>query len=158
MATLHQQCAKRVIANAHLMINMNAHIGYTWSPARWSGINGHVHPPHVPPWADCSSATTYLFWEARVTVRGSAGADIVNGLNWKAGNTATQINHGRRHKLGSKAWIPGRTLLFYGGKVITHVTLWLGLGKVFSHGTQTGPKYLDWDYRHDFRFANAYAL
>lgn len=161
MTTTHQKCAARAIKTAHLMIDRNASIGYTWDPARWSGINGRVHPPKVPPWADCSSATTYLFWEARVFIRGSAGTDLVNGLNWKAGNTATQINHGKRHQLGMRAWIPGRTLLFYGRSEragITHVTLWLGFGKVFSHGSQTGPKYLDWNYRDDFQQARAYAI
>ena len=49
--------------------NRNA-IGYTQGSQRWSGIDEKIRPPGNPPWADCSSWATWIFW----TIWGPPGA------------------------------------------------------------------------------------
>jgi cell wall-associated NlpC family hydrolase len=140
-------------------VNQRAHIHYTQAAARWQGIaRGLRGPAHQPDYADCSAYTTWCFWTARVVLRGRAGTDIVNGTAWKSGYTGTQIQHGRLHHHGVGAWYAGRTLVFYGRPTVEHVALYVGNGKVVSHGTEAGPLYLDWDYRPDFSQARAYTV
>merc|ERR1712000_605723 len=60
------------------------------APKRWNGITRKEYPPNAPVWSDCSSAVSWIYW----TVFGT-GKDILNGQNWKSGNTATQVQHGK---------------------------------------------------------------
>lgn len=111
-------------------VERRGEIDYTQTIARWSGINQVRDFPRLPPHADCSSFTTWVFWTSRRHVRGHAGVDVVNNLRWQAGYTGTQINHGARHKNNRPGlWKAGRTLVFYGGPSNgsdpSHVALWV---------------------------------
>lgn len=76
--------------------------------------------------------------------------DVVNGANWKAGFTGTQVAHGRRIKGGRLA---RGDLVFYAnsGSTPRHVAICVGKrdgrAMVVSHGSESGPLYLRWDYR-----------
>jgi len=102
---------------------------------------------------------------ARIAVRGSAGEDVINGQHWRAGYTGTQTAHGTLHRFGTRFWKPGRTLVFYGQPHdISHVALYVGKDKVtgrhmvVSHGSDSGPNFIPYDYRSDFREARAYPV
>ena len=132
---------------------------------RWGGINNKIRLPDVPPYADCSSFTTWVFHNARIAVRGARGEDVVNNQHWQAGYTGTQILNGKLHRFGPKFWKPGRTLVFYGKPHdIGHVALYVGRDKVtgrymvVSHGSESGPNFIPYDYRSDFRYAKAYPV
>jgi hypothetical protein len=156
MAT-YEQVAKLTVATAMEGVRVRQKIAYTQGGTRWSGIDRHIKGPSQPPAADCSSYTTWLAWQSRIRLRKGAGTDVINGLRWQRGNTATQITKGKRHRLGVNGWIPGRTLVFYGHPV-HHVALYVGHGRVVSHGSNPGPLYLPWNYRGDFNHARAYKI
>ena len=157
MPVTSAQVAKIVVATAMQGVSKRAGIHYTQSASRWSGISRHIKGPSQPPYCDCSSYTTWLIWQARVRCRKTAGTDVVNGANWNYGNTATQITKGIRHRLGVGHWYAGRTLVFYGHPV-SHVAVYVGGGRVVSHGQESGPLYLPWNYRSDFNHARAYQI
>ena len=93
--------------------------------------------------ADCSSFVTWCLWDALGGLM--AGPDIVNGSNWKAGYTGTQIGHG--HEVPINRAQPG-DLAFYGPSrsMINHVTIVVAPGRVISHGQESGPLSLPLDY------------
>ena len=138
-----------------------AKIAYTEGGSRWDGIDHSRDFPELPHYADCSAFCTWVFWASRRHVRGSAGADIVNGQRWMAGYTGTMINHGARHRDNSPGtlWKPGRTCVFYAdsGSTPTHVALYVGNGRVISHGSQSGPQSRPYNYRRIVQ-ARAYAI
>ena len=78
--------------------------------------------------------------------RRAKGPDIVNGANWAAGFTGTQTSHGKRV---SPASIRGGDLAFYADKngKIGHVAIYVGDGKVVSHGQSSGPSLVPLNYR-----------
>lgn len=164
----HARVARHVRYVAELGVDHRASWHYTQSPRRWQGINERVLSPSTPTHSDCSSGIAWLFWDARVHIRGKAGQDILNGLNWKAGNTDSMIRHGTRHQHGPEYWIPGRTCIFYGGprdgSDPTHVSLWMGdvrgygANQCWTMGSEPGPFITDWDYRSDWRQARAYRI
>lgn len=133
------------------------------SKLRWDGIKYRVLGPHQPLWSDCSSWATWLVWQARVRIRGSAGADIMNETNWSWGWTGSLIHHGKRHTFRTrKFWTPGMTLVFYGKPSVTHVAIFVGrkngVEMVASHGSEGGPYYAPWNYRDDFHMARRYSI
>lgn len=164
----YAQVARHVMYVANLGVAHKANWHYTQTPRRWQGISDKVLSPHTPNYSDCSSGITWLFWDARVHIRGAAGADIVNGLRWKAGNTDSMIRNGTRHVHGVDYWIPGRTCIFYGGprdgSDPEHVSLFMGFvhgygpNQCWSMGSESGPKILPWNYRSDWRQARAYRV
>jgi hypothetical protein len=132
---------------------------------RWRGIHfGWLAPHNQPDFADCSSYTTWLIWQALVRVKGSPGPDIVNGQNWQAGYTGTQIQHGRQVDFAHAS--PGRTLLFYGPRNSdpTHVVMFVGTlpghgtNCVVSHGQESGPSIARSNYRSDYKYARTYPI
>lgn len=110
----------------------------------------------IPPllrriWEDCSSSITGLYW--------LAGLADPNGLGYNGfGYTGTQSNQGR------PSWRAGQSLsrlkpgdlIFYGRWPHKHVTLYLGGGLVYSHGTERGPYLLPALYRTDAVYAHRY--
>lgn len=99
-------------------------------------------PPNVPEWSDCSSFATWCYKVA--------GAVDPNGNNYNgSGYTGTLWNHGRKV---SVAQLRAGDLCFYGNpaSVNSHVTVYVGLGKVVSHGSEEGPFVTDVKYRSDF--------
>lgn len=117
-------------------------------------VVGHLAIPPLTRaiYEDCSSSTTGLYWLARL-------ADP-NGLGYNGfGFTGTQANHGRTvWRLGQSLarLLPG-DLIFYGPYPHRHVTMYLGAGRVFSHGSEAGPYNLPALYRPDAAYARRYA-
>lgn len=121
---------------------------YTQGPARWSGINQRrrAYMNEYPPAADCSGSTTWILWDA---TRAEKLGDFVNGSYWQNGYTGTQIQHGKRV---SRHELLRADLVFYGnqgGGIPEHVAMYIGNGRVFSHGSPGGPRILSIDYRSD---------
>lgn len=165
MTTTRDRVAARVCTEARNGIAKSSQTGYTQTVRRWNGIRYRVHYPRVPDEGDCSAWVTWLIWDARIAVRGAAGADVMNDAGWAYGNTDTLIKQGARHRGHIPGnWHPGRTLLFYGGPSNGsdphHVTVWLGNGYEGSHGRWQGPELRKHgpSYRTDFVQARAYPV
>src|SRR5438128_1151330 len=81
-------------------------ISYTQGPLRWSGIKNYVCPKaNVPPYADCSSFASWLYWSAF-----GFYPDYLNGQNWAGGYTGSMGNHGVRVSLSDAQ--PGDIVLY----------------------------------------------
>lgn len=94
-------------------------------------------PPNVPNWTDCSGYDTWTFK--------SGHAPDPNGFGYNGyGYTGTMLENGRQ--IASP--VPG-CLVFYGHPV-SHVALYIGNGRVISHGSEAGPLLLEVHYRSDF--------
>jgi cell wall-associated NlpC family hydrolase len=100
---------------------------YTEGDKRWSGIQHNVCPPHAPPYSDCSSTVTWIYW----TVFGK-GKDFLNGEDWKAGYTGTLDKHGTRVGIKVDDLQVGDLCFYY--HPMHHVAIYVGGGKVVSHG------------------------
>lgn len=141
-----------VISAALQGVRWNALIHYSQDGnLRWRGIHFHwMAPATQPDYADCSSYTTWLIWQALARVHGGhAGEDVVNGQGWMEGFTGTQWVHG--WSVGWSAMVPGSTLVFYGWDINLgapeHVAVYVGHGMVVSHGGEAGPLLLPVFYR-----------
>jgi cell wall-associated NlpC family hydrolase len=111
-------------------------INYTQSGQRMQGVRDKLHPPRFPSNEDCSSFATWCYF--------AAGAPDPNGLRYNgSGFTGTMIAHGTEVRDPK----PG-DLVFYGPShnSINHVTLYVGNGRVISHGQQSGPMLYPMDY------------
>lgn len=140
-----RRCRRRAVISMRLALEHAPAVHYTQGPRRWDGIRLHLraYRGEYPRYADCSALTTWALWDA--TRRYGLG-DFVNGEAWQGGYTGTQQDHGRP-VTGVK--LPG-DLVFYGdqgGGVAGHVAMYVGSGKVISHGSEAGPFLLAWDYR-----------
>jgi cell wall-associated NlpC family hydrolase len=116
-------------------------IHYTQSGARMQGVRERIRLPRVPSYEDCSSFVTWLYW--------LVGAPDPNGLRFNGfGFTGTQIANGRRI---SESFIRPGDLVFYGGwtrwSAPTHVAIYIGGGRVVSHGSEIGPIVSSMHYR-----------
>jgi len=131
---------------AMAVYNNRASEHYTQSSSRWSGITGHVMPPSAPPYSDCSSCVTWMYW----TVFGK-GPDFINGANWGSGYTGTLSAHG--WSVPCSSMIVG-DMCFYGSP-ISHVTMSIGAGKVVSHGSDPAGIYA-YNYRSDVNSCRRY--
>lgn len=139
-----------LVAAAHALLSRPGDVHYTMGGDRWDGIAHRktIHDGHLFPFrGDCSSTTTWMLWLAlhhSFNLR-----DVVNGANWRAGYTGTQVAHGT----GVSAFKGGRIgdLIFYGGtsRVPEHVAMKIAPGHVFSHGSEGGPYLLPVAYRSD---------
>ncbi|CAG8664153.1 11217_t:CDS:1, partial [Paraglomus occultum] len=113
------------------------------SPNRWSGINNNVCPfVNVPPYADCSSFVSWLYWSAF-----GFYPDYLNGENWSAGYTGTMGNHGVSVSLANAQ--PGDVVL-YGAPPYEHAVLYVGDGHAVSYGEDGPAKLIPVNYRNDF--------
>lgn len=131
----------RIVKAAVYASSKRGYIHYTQSSLRMEGVRRRIKPPAVPSWEDCSSFCTWLYW--------LVGGPDPNGLGFPGyGYTGTMINHGRRISMSSVK--PG-DLVFYGGwsrwSAPTHVAVYIGGGKVVSHGNEAGPQVLNVYYR-----------
>jgi hypothetical protein len=146
-----------ILKSAHNMMKHVSAIHYTQSASRWEGINKKltVTKGQYPNYADCSAMATWLLWDAMARPYGVR--DLVNGAAWRAGYTGTQytrgkaVQHDKNLKVGD--------LIFYGnqgGGIPEHVAIYIGGGKVFSHGSEAGPYILGLDYRRDRRMSRRY--
>ena len=124
---------------AGYMVSKAWNIHYTQSGLRMQGVRQRLRPcpSRYPNYEDCSSSATYLYWLARWP--------DPNGLHYNGqGYTGTQIRHG---KLVANPQIGD--LVFYGPSTwnITHVAVYVGNGRVFSHGREAGPEWHPINYR-----------
>lgn len=144
--------ARNLSADAALLSYHNRHrINYTQGPQRWEGIERRCDPRkgEYPRNADCSAHNTWCLWVPLFLVFGLE--DIVNGQNWKAGYTGTQLNHGRNVTANDSR---KGDLVLYGkpGTTGAHVAIVVRKGPnplVVSHGSQSGPHLLAFNYRKD---------
>lgn len=124
-------------------------IHYSMSSDRWGGIsNGLVaRRGEFPTEADCSSFVTWCLWNALAWRYGIH--DIVNGRDWADGWTGTLDTHGIKIPSSN---LQRADIVLYGDPQVpagAHTALYVGGGKVVSHGSEAGPFFLDYNYRSD---------
>jgi hypothetical protein len=134
------------------MLAHKGQVHYSQGRDRWEGIDHHLtHLNNTfPKHCDCSSTATWLLWDAIARTYGVR--DLVNHAGWKAGYTGTMQGGGKQVKHDSNLLIGD--CVFYGdqgGGISEHVAVYIGGGKVFSHGSEGGPYILPLDYRRDRR-------
>lgn len=137
---------RRIVQAAYLSLRNEPYIHYTQGSRRWDGIRLHkrAYKGQFPNYADCSSWVTWLIWTSvlKYIRNGKVKTDFVNGAAWKYGFTGSQLQHGKR--------VTGRRyrgdLVFYGSPV-SHVAVYVGYGRVISHGSENGPRLLPVGYR-----------
>jgi cell wall-associated NlpC family hydrolase len=119
-------------------VQHRAQMHYSEGWNRWSGIahDRRAFRHGFPEAADCSSFVTWCLWDA---TRAEGTGDFVNGLRWEAGYTGTMTQHGIEV---AEADLLTADVVFYGGthSVPAHTAIYIGAGKVVSHGQQGDPK------------------
>lgn len=130
---------RRVILRAAYMgVTYHNRMTYSEGALRWSGIADRIldYGGHVPPYADCSSFLAWLFWDP--AWNWLRLGDFLNGCNWKAGYTATMVQHGVSVSLENMQTCDA---VFYGEWDIPyHTTLYVGNGRVISMGRPGAPE------------------
>jgi hypothetical protein len=133
---------QRIVSAAQLAARNRDKIDYTQNtkpqngPVRMEGVLQKIHPPRFPRHEDCSSFVTWCYF--------AAGAPDPNGKGYNGtGFTGDEVLQGREVRMPR----PG-DLVFYGHShdAITHVTLYIGNGRVVSHGQKSGPTIYGIDY------------
>ena len=104
------------------------------------GVRTAIRPPKHPAWEDCSSFATWCYW--------AAGAPDPNGLDYNGFGLHGHAGAARQDHASSRG---PATSSFYGGGVRSRRTspVYVGNGKVVSHGSEPGPYLLGIDYRSD---------
>ena len=104
---------------------------------------GHALPQTL----DCSGFATECYRKA--------GVEDPNRLGYNGqGFTGTLAAHGRSVSLaGAK---PGDLVFYGGGYPYHHVAVYVGYGRVISHGSEGGPYLVPVDYRSDRRLIKSY--
>lgn len=118
-------------------------VHYTQGPMRMEGVRYRLHPPHFGHHEDCSSEATWLAFVAGVPDPNSLH---YNGLGF-TGTISAACKRVSHPKIG--------TFALYGPPFpYTHVATVIGFRDghpiVQSHGGESGPKILPYDYRGDF--------
>lgn len=133
----------RVANEATWGYNNRGRISYRQERPMRSLKSGHK----LPQVHDCSGYATACYLRA--------GAPDPNGMGYSGyGYTGTLSTKGRSVSLAAAR--PG-DLVFYGsGWPYTHVAIYVGFGKVISHGSNKGPYLLAVDYRGDRRVIRSY--
>lgn len=142
---------------AKTMVQHKNEIHYSQGPDRWEGIakKMSITRRQFPKRCDCSSTAQWMLWDAMARRYGVR--DLVSHSNWTAGFTGSQYKNGKAVVHDSNMKIGD--LIFYGdqgGGIPEHVTVYVGGGKCFSHGSEGGPYILDIDYRGDRRMTRRY--
>jgi peptidoglycan hydrolase-like protein with peptidoglycan-binding domain len=128
----------KIVATAFVGYKNKEALHYTQDARRMEGVRQAIKPPGHPAWEDCSSFATWCYW--------AAGAPDPNGLGYNGfGYTGTQVQQGKT----TNDPRPGDLVFYGGGAVPAHVAVYVGNGKVVSHGSEPGPYYLPIDYRSD---------
>jgi hypothetical protein len=141
--------ARRLAVKAfRLLYNHRGSVHYTQGHSRWQGIRERRRAAdgRFPLYCDCSSAATWAWWNALTNVDGMNTRDRINGSSWAAGYTGTMLSHGWRvtDRRPGDLVIYGRR--FPGGHVAMVAE---NTNMVYSHGSESGPHYLRWNYRGD---------
>jgi hypothetical protein len=137
--------ARRLALNAfRLTYTHRGAVHYTQGAARWQGINNDLKAfkGQYPRYADCSSLYTWALWNA---FDHFGWSDSVNGTGWRAGYTGTLLTHGKR----VSSLLPGDAIFYGRGWPGTHVTMYVGNGLCYSHGSEAGPYLVSYRYRSD---------
>ncbi|GBB94637.1 hypothetical protein RclHR1_23950002 [Rhizophagus clarus] len=141
------------LMNAALwVVNSGKTITYTQEfPQRWSGINNYVCPyVNVPPYADCSSFVTWLYWSAF-----GFYPDYLNGENWASGYTGTMASHGVVVPLSDAQ--PGDVVLYGPSFPFEHAAIYVGNNQVVNYGSNGPAKLLNiFAVRKDFNCIISY--
>lgn len=155
LSAKHRIEARDLAVEAALLSIRNAPlIHYTQGSRRWEGIDKHLKAwrGEIPHYGDCSAMGTWWLWNGldHFGVR-----DTVNGQNWRAGYTGTMLTHGKqvRHRAN---WLRGDLFIYGRGFPGAHVAMYIGGGLVASHGSESGPYKLAWDYRSDLMQVRRY--
>jgi peptidoglycan hydrolase-like protein with peptidoglycan-binding domain len=128
----------KIVATAFVGYNHKEALHYTQDTRRMEGVREGIKPPRHPGWEDCSSFATWCYW--------AAGAPDPNGLGYNGfGYTGTQVQCGKTTNNPR----PGDLVFYGGGSVPSHVAVYVGNGRVVSHGSEPGPYLLAIDYRGD---------
>lgn len=149
-----------LVKSAELMANHKSNIDYSQGSNRMEALRRHktVTKNQYPATADCSSTVYWMLWDALKRPYGVR--DVVCRCDWDPNGviyTGTQykngkaVVHDKNLKIGD--------LIFYGdqgGGIPEHVAMYIGGGKVFSHGSMGGPYILGLDYRSDRRMSRRY--
>jgi hypothetical protein len=144
------RCRDRVVQAAKLGLAHKAQVHYSQNLfKRWSGIRYHRNAAlgQFPRNSDCSSFATWCLWNGLLLQFGLG--DIVNGQGWNAGYTGSMLQHGRVVQDNSN--VLRGDCVFYGsawpGEHVTIVVSHLnGVPMVISHGEETGPWYIPYNY------------
>lgn len=149
LSRAHRLEARRIVAHgAGLMLAHPQAVHYSMGSDRWEGIDRRllIARGQYPKHSDCSSSSTWLLWNALAHTFGVR--DVVNGTAWRAGYTGTIAQHGKLVAHDRNLQV-GDLLLYGPAPIYEHVAVYMGGGKVFSHGSEPGPYLLDMDYRRD---------
>lgn len=135
----------RVVTTAFTFLSAAPRVHYTQGPMRMQIVRTRDLPPLTTGdiWEDCSSLVTACYWI------GTDGKLDPNdyGFDGRTGWTGTLSRNGRSVTL---AGARPSDLVFYGsGPPWNHVAMYVGAGRVISHGSEPGPYHLPIDYRGD---------
>jgi cell wall-associated NlpC family hydrolase len=138
---------QKIVATAIYGYLHRGSIHYTQTSLRMQGVRNHLHPPEYPNWEDCSSYATWCYYVA--------GAPDPNGLHYSGyGYTGTLANHGRSVSVAQMQ--PGDLVIYGHTFPYHHVAIYIGHGKVVSHGGESGPLIVPYNYRGDLRMIRSY--
>lgn len=133
--------ARRLILKAaKWMVAHKDEVTYTESLSlRWSAIDERrrIARGQYLQYGDCSSTVTWMLWNA-FTHRNPDFPDVVNGEEWRAGFTGTIAAHGTLVPSLSQVRV-GDLILYGSPPSYEHVTIAVGRGLCFSHGSMAGP-------------------
>lgn len=132
------------IASFNMLYRHAPEVHYTQDARRWEGIGRDLkaYQGEYPNYADCSSAFTWAWWNG---LDHYGVADILNGQGWNAGYTGSLLLHGREVSVPTRG-----CAVIYGARWPgVHVAMYDEDGKVYSHGSEGGPYYVDMHYRTD---------
>lgn len=140
-----------LMSGAMILYNRRSIVHYTQGPTRMTIVRHRMRLRDLETfpyfYEDCSSSTTGLFYIANLADPNELD---YNGL----GFTGTEAVHGTRVPASTA---PRGALIFYGWAYpYHHVTMAVGGGNVFSHGSEYGPRISRWNYRNDVAQARVY--
>jgi hypothetical protein len=142
------QARQIAVASFRLLYNHRGSVHYTQGASRWQGIRERRRyaDGRFPLYCDCSSAYSWCWWNALTNVDGMNTRDRINGSSWTAGYTGTLLSHGWRVHDRK----PGDAVIYGRGFPGAHVAMVANnTNYVYSHGSESGPHYIPWNYRSD---------
>jgi hypothetical protein len=160
LTTAQQQTARNAaVQAATLGYQHEPEVHYTQGSQRWQGIAEHLvaSEGHFPNYADCSSFVTWAIWNGLLLLFGSE--DVVNASSWQAGYTGTMLANGTTLGRASDM-LPGDAVI-YGtpGSTGEHTAIVVTAGTVptvISHGSESGPYRIAYNYRSDIQSLRRY--
>lgn len=139
--------ARRIAIAAFRLAQQHAwKVHYTQGGSRWNGIRYGLKAfkGQYPTYADCSSMYTWAMWNAYDHF---GWPDNINGLGWGGGYTGTMLSHGQH--ISANQLLPGDAVIYGRGFPGHHVSMYIGGGMCYSHGSEAGPFYIRYNYRSD---------